>query len=168
MTFPLAPMSAALRVLTWVLLALPCAMAYGAWVAPPPASTILYATTAFMVLVYASVWFVFRPTRFEVDSSALRIVWPVRTRVIPRELIEHASVIRADDFRSQYGMGMRVGAGGLWGGFGLLKTARETFSMWISRTDEFVIVRLRGERPLLVTPTNPARFVDALSRGVGA
>jgi hypothetical protein len=54
------------------------------------------------------------------------------------------------------------------GGFGLLKTARETFSMWISRTDEFVIVRLRGERPLLVTPTNPARFVDVLTRGVAA
>jgi hypothetical protein len=118
MTFRLAPMSPALRVLTWVLLALPCVMAYGAWVAPAPASTILYATTAFMVLVYASVWFVFRPTRFEVDATTLRIVWPVRTREIPRDIIEHVSVVRADDFRSEYGMGMRVGAGGLWAASG--------------------------------------------------
>jgi hypothetical protein len=59
-----------------------------------------------------------------------------------------------------------VGAGGLWGGFGLLKTERETFSMWISRTDRFVIVRLRNARPLLVTPDDPDRFVeDVKARG---
>jgi hypothetical protein len=57
---------------------------------------------------------------------------------------------------------MRIGAGGLWGGFGLLKTERETFSMWISRTDELVIVRLRGARSLLVTPEDPRRFVASL------
>jgi hypothetical protein len=142
---------------------LPCIMLFGASMAPMPGNVILYGTTAFIVLTYASVWFVMRPTGFEVDESTLRIVWPVRTRAIARADIEQVSVIRVADFRREYGYGMRVGAGGLWGGFGWLKTGRETFSMWISRTDEFVIVRLRGANPLLITPTNPARFVHVLT-----
>ncbi|MCU0242247.1 MAG: PH domain-containing protein, partial [Vicinamibacteria bacterium] len=59
---------------------------------------------------------------------------------------------------------MRIGAGGLWGGFGLLKTSRVTFSMWLSRTDRFVLVSLRDTRPLLITPENPERFIAALRR----
>jgi hypothetical protein len=67
------------------------------------------------------------------------------------------------DFRAEYGLSIRIGAGRLWGGFGLLKTRRTTFSMWILRTDRLVIVELRGARPLLLTPETPERFVAALA-----
>jgi hypothetical protein len=164
--FHLAPMTRELRVLTWLLIVLPAVLLYGALSAPFPVGASLFATTAFMVLVYASVWFGFRPTRFEVDAHALRIVWPLRSRVIDRADIESARIVTASEFRSEYGYGMRIGAGGLWGGFGLLKTSRETFSMWISRTDRFVIVQLRGARPLLVTPTLPERFVEVVTASV--
>ncbi len=161
--FRLAPMSTGLRVLTWVLMTLPCGMLCGALVVPFPGNVVLYATAAFTLLTYAGVWFMGRPSRFEVDASTLRIIWPIRTREIPRAHIDEAYAVGVADFRREYGHGMRIGAGGLWGGFGLLKTGRETFSMWISRTDEFVIVRLRGQRPLLITPENPARFIELVS-----
>ena len=39
---------------------------------------------------------------------------------------------------------------------------RETYSMWISRADPLVIVRLRRGRPLLLTPERPDEFADAV------
>lgn len=117
-----------------------------------------------MAALYAVVWLFFRPTRFDLDGAALRIVWPLRQRAIARGDIEGARVLTGADFRREHGYGMRIGAGGLWGGFGLLKTGKTTFSMWISRTDWLVVVDVRGERPLLLTPEDPERFVAALVR----
>jgi hypothetical protein len=164
MTFRLAPMSTDLRVLTVLLLALPVLFLLPATSAPWPVTSALGATGALLVLAYASVWFLFRPTRFEVDADALRIVWPLRQRAIARTDVEDARILGSAEFRRDHGLGVRIGAGGLWGGFGLLKTRQTTFSMWISRTDRFVIVRLRGARPLLLTPDDPERFVAALGR----
>jgi hypothetical protein len=144
--------------------AVPMLLLYGGLSAPPPASAVLLGITAVFLLIYASVWFVWRPSRFEVGSEGLSIVWPIRTRVIPRAVIESAKIVTSSEFRREYGYGVRIGAGGLWGGFGLLKTGRETFSMWISRTDRFVIVRVRGARPLLITPEQPERFIERLNR----
>jgi hypothetical protein len=108
------------------------------------------------------VWFYGRPTQFEIDDRVLRIVWPMRRREIPRHLVRDARILTGAEFRNAYGFGMRIGAGGLWGGFGLLKTKSTTFSLWISRTDRLVIVDLDGERPLLVTPEDPDGFVARL------
>ena len=156
-----------LLVLTTVMLAIPLFLVVDALRETPAARAILYAITAFFVFVYATVWFGFRPTAFVVEHDALTIAWPLWQRTIPREAVEDARIVSAAAFRDEYGTGMRIGAGGLWGGFGLLRTSRETFSMWISRTDAFVIVRVRGARALLVTPANPERFVDELSRARG-
>ena len=168
LVFKLAPMTLGLRVLTLILFLLPTLSLYAALNAPPRESAVMLSLTTFIALIYASVWFLFRPTRFELDAQALRIVWPLRARVIARADIESARILTSAEFRREYGYGMRIGAGGLWGGFGLLKTGRETFSMWISRTDRFVIVRMRGARPLLVTPALPERFVEVVTAGRAA
>jgi hypothetical protein len=34
--------------------------------------------------------------------------------------------------------------------------------MWISRTDQVVLVRLKAGRSVLITPADPARLVSAL------
>jgi hypothetical protein len=164
--FALAPMSFALGVLTWMCFAVPLSLIYLAAVtSEEPARTAVLGTFAFVVVVYASVYFVFRPTRFEVDeANGLRIVWPVRARRIAKANVVEARRVSSAAFRTEYGYGMRIGAGGLWGGFGLLKTKSATFSMWISRTDDFVIVRLKDGRPLLLTPEEPAAFVEAVQR----
>jgi len=160
--FALAPMQTWLRVLTLAVLAMPVVLFVAAWTSPRPVAQVLAAAAIFTVLVYASVWLVWRPTRFEVDDAELRIVWPLRSRRIPRAQVEGVARVTGREFRREHGWGMRIGAGGLGGGFGLLKTAGTTFSMWISRTDEFVVVRLRDARPLLITPETPERFVEAL------
>ena len=59
-------------------------------------------------------------------------------------------------------LGLSRGRRGLWGGSGLLVTARESFAMYVSRTDRFVLVRLRAGRSLLLTSAEPERFVAAL------
>jgi len=164
MNHKLAPMTTELRIMTWCLMLLPAIFVAAAFAAPPIVGFILLSTAAFITLLYASVWLAFRPSRFELDREALRIVWPVRARVIERANIKGARLVTAKDFRTEYGLGMRIGAGGLWGGFGLLKTGRETFSLWISRTDRFVIVELRNDRPLLLTPEDPERFVAAIAK----
>jgi hypothetical protein len=75
-----------------------------------------------VVLVYASVWLAWRPMRFELDDTSFRTVWPTRSCNIPRTTITGVRLVGAADFRTKYGFGMGMGASGLWGGFGLLKT----------------------------------------------
>ena len=59
---------------------------------------------------------------------------------------------------------MRVGAGGLWGGFGWLWTQRYgMMRMYISRTDGFVWIQNVSDWPWLITPETPEAFVRALS-----
>jgi hypothetical protein len=61
---------------------------------------------------------------------------------------------------------VRVGAGGIWGGFGWLWTKRQGLvQMYISRTEGFVWIERAGARPWLLTPEQPEEFVRALSRG---
>jgi len=160
--FRLAPMTRDLSIMTWVALVLPAWLLGAAYLSVGPARPGLMVAVGLTLLVYVGVWFFWRPTQFEIDDQTLRIVWPVRRRVIPRHLVRDARILAGGEFRKQYGFGMRIGAGGLWGGFGLLKTKSTTFSLWISRTDRLVVVDLDGERPLLVTPEDPEGFVARL------
>ena len=166
--FGLAPMSTDIRVLTWVVLALPLALALGAFQARAPARVVLLAVSALILVLYASVWLLWRPTAFEVDARGLRILWPLRVRVVPAHEVAEAVVLSREAFRREFGWGMRIGAGGLWGGFGWLYTSKGLLGLYVSRTDRLVLVRLRTGRPLLVTPEGDERFVAALravSRG---
>jgi hypothetical protein len=155
-------MSTGLRVLTWCLFLLPGLMIVVGLNAPAIARAPILLTTLVVVLVYASVWLAWRPVRFELEGEQLHIVWPVRSRSISTRAVVGARVLTSPEFRSEFGYGVRIGAGGLWGGFGLLKTRRATFSMWISRLDRMVLVELRGARPLLITPERPEEFVKAV------
>lgn len=162
--FPLAPMSPLLRAFTWAMFLVPLVF-FGieALVSPYVVAVFVAVALPVMALVYGSVWLVWRPTSFEVDGASLRICWPIRSRTIDRTTIRDVRFVSGAEFRREYGWGLRIGAGGLWGGFGLLKTRRETFSMWISRLDGFVLVRLRGARTLLLTPASPEELVRALT-----
>ena len=160
--FPLAPMSSDIRVLTGIALALPPLLALGSVLGRGPTGGILLAATALVLLIYASVWLLWRPTVFEVGQTGLRIQWPPRSRAIPAREIAGAELLSREAFRREFGWGMRIGAGGLWGGFGWLYTSKGLLGLYISRTDRIVLVRLRTGRPLLVTPEGDERFVAAL------
>lgn len=160
--FPLAPMSLSLLVMTVMLLSFPLGFLALASRAPRGIAVILAGSALMMIVLYALVWLLGRPTRFEVDPLGLRIIWPLRSSLLPRENIVSAAELSFKELRQRYGYGVRIGAGGLWGGFGLLRTPQETFEMWISRTDQVVLVRLKTGRSVLITPADPARLVSAL------
>jgi Bacterial PH domain/Protein of unknown function (DUF3093) len=159
-TFRLAPMSPLIWTLTLVLLALPVVFltqsaVAGGWLALP----------AFLLLgIYAWVWLWFRPTLFAVHPGEVEVIWPLRRRQLPRDEISEVKLIDKTDLRRKTGWAMRVGAGGLWGGFGWLWTEkRGIVQMYISRTDGFVWIERSDERPWLITPEHPTTFVRVMS-----
>ncbi len=162
-SFRLAPMSPVIRVLSLVLLALPlfflAIAAYGSRQAAIPA--------LFMVVIYLWVWVRFRPSRFILHPGTIEVVWPLKRREIRRETISDVRLIGKKELCSEVGWCMRVGAGGLWGGFGWLWTQkRGIVQMYISRTDRFVWIERRNQRPWLISPEEPEEFVQALIRSL--
>ena len=160
-SYRLAPMSRDILIVTLVLLALPVVF-LGIAVT---GRNILVAPGLLLIIIYAWVWLRFRPTLFVVHPRELEVIWPLKRRRLSRDEITEVRMIDKDELRRRVGFGMRVGAGGLWGGFGWLWTARRGIvQMYISRTDEFVWIEFGDERPWLITPEQPTLFVRALSK----
>jgi hypothetical protein len=158
-TFRLAPMSPIILIVTLVLLALPVvffiALLIGARLHPAPGILVM--------LVYVWIWFRFRPTRFIVHERSLEIVWPLKCREIPCDDITAVRLLNRDALRKEIGWGLRVGAGGLGGGFGWFWSRKwGLVQMYVSRTDEFVWIERKQNRPWLITPEDPHRFVQTL------
>ena len=166
--FALAPMSGDIRALSGIALLAPLGLVLGAVLARNPVRGTLLGATLFVVVIYAAVWLLGRPTAFELDAAGLGIRWPLRSQRIAAGDIAGADLLSRESFRQDFGWGLRIGAGGLWGGFGWLYTRRGLVDLYVSRTDRFVLVRRRAGRPLLLTPERDESFVDALralSRG---
>lgn len=160
-SFALAPMSPLVKTLTAFLLALPIVMIaislYRLQVLVIPAVG--------MIIVYAWVWLRFRPSRFVVYRRGLKAVLPLKVFEIPEAQVAEAKVVDREALKKEIGWGMRVGAGGLWGGFGLLRTQRRGYvRMFVSRTDRFVWIEVIGGKSWLITPARPEEFVRALLR----
>lgn len=159
-SFRLAPMCPVIFTLTLVMLALPAVLLAAALLG----YRLLVAPAAFVLAIYAWIWLRFRPIRFVVGPRALEIVWPLKGREIPRAEISQVRIVDRRQLRGDTGWGMRVGAGGLWGGFGWLWTKRRGIvQMYVSRTDRFVWIERAGGRPWLITPEEPDAFVRALT-----
>jgi len=122
------------------------------------------AFAVFVVLIVASVWLLFRPSWFELSPGGLRIKWPLRRTHIPLSRVESVEMISAQERTDRYGFGMRVGAGGLWGGFGYRTSNVGLMHMYISRLDHAVILKVRGDKLWMITPRDPQRFVATLRR----
>jgi hypothetical protein len=160
-TFALAPMSRGIAALTALLLALPVALVAAGLVLPHLLG--LAAVGVFVAASYAGVWVWWRPTAFEVGAEGLRIRFPGRTRSIPTHDLAGARTLTGRAFRDEAGLALRIGAGGLWGGFGWLWTRRRgLLEFYVSRTDGFVWIERRTGRPLLLTPDDPERMLRAL------
>lgn len=109
-----------------------------------------------------------RPRELVLAPEGLRLVWPVRQRLIPWREIVGVELIDRAAFRARFGLGMRIGAGGFLGGFGWLKTERQTFDFYVSRVDRFAIVQVRTGHPLLITPERLDEFARAVQTHLGA
>jgi hypothetical protein len=160
MRFGLAPMCRFILVLTLVVAALPAAFLIGGMTG----ARVLWVPALLLILIYAWVWTRFRPTAFVVHPRAFEVIWPLKRREVSREGITAVRLVGREELRRQVGWGMRVGAGGLWGGFGWLWTSRRGIvQMYFSRLDGFVWIERGGERPWLITPERPEAFVSALA-----
>jgi len=159
MTFPLAPMSRDMRTLSLLMLVLPVIfLAAGALGLAP-----LLLPGLLLVVLYLWIWTRFRPTCFVIHPGFIEVVWPLKRREIRRESITDVRIIGCQEMKNEVGFCMRVGAGGLWGGFGWLWTQkRGIVQMYITRTDRFVWIERRNQRPWLISPERPEEFVQAL------
>ena len=162
-SFDLAPMDTLMTTITALVLALPLFFVISS-ASAPPFTLGLGVLGVGLVALYASIWLAARPKRFTIDGATLAIRFPVWTREIPISCVQSVEVYPANRFREDIGWGMRVGAGGLWGGFGLLVCKDQTFEMYVSRVSDLVVVRCEGRRPLLISPVNIEEFAVALRR----
>jgi hypothetical protein len=158
--FRLARMSPQILGLTCIVLALPLVFlvlaAFGTRALAGPA--------LLLMALYLWVWLRFRPMLFVVDEAAVDVVWPLKRRRLERAGIASARPIDVPELRQEIGFCLRVGVGGLWGGFGWLWTRkRGIVQMYVSRTDGLVWIERPGARPWLITPERPDAFVRALS-----
>ena len=159
--FALAPMGRSIRWLTGALLAIPLLLVVAGLAAPEV--RFLVALGALVAALYAGVFALWRPSAFEVTPASLVLHFPTRRLEVPAHEVVSARPIDAAAFRAEYGFAVRVGAGGLFGGFGWLWTRRGGWvEFYVSRVDGAVLVERRGREPLLITPERPEAFVAAL------
>lgn len=158
--FPLAPMRGIILVLTVALLGVAVAFfAAGGFTVRPQAAL---GVGGGLALLSAVVWLFFRPARFVVEPGALTLEYPLRNKRIALDGVTGVQVMTPAEFRARFGWALRVGVGGLFGGFGWLYTGKGWVEMDISRTDGMVLVDFDRRSPLLVTPARPEAFVQAV------
>jgi len=159
--FNLAGMSRDVAVLTWLFCILAVAIPVTVFfLAPEKWMSLLLA--AILWGTFRFVWSFYRPSRFEINADGLRIVFPWRSLLIPRDEIVETVLLPKGDL----GFVIRTcGAGGLWGSFGG-HWSRKIGRMLIysSRSDQFVFIRRGGLRPILITPTDPEQFVEEMRK----
>ena len=128
-----------------------------------------YAIGAAMLVMYVFVWIWMRPGTFQASSDGLTVQFPARRIEVPREDIASARTLNKKELHAEFGVPVRIGVGGLWGVFGWLWTTRRGMvRIYSSRHDTFVLVERRQGWPMLISPQQPQRFVEALMASVSS
>lgn len=160
--FPLAPMSPSIRTLTILLWLLPFSFLAHSFLLGQQFSGAVALT---LFLLYGAVWAFCRPSRFELSASGLTIVFPAWTRRVPAKKISEIRGITASEFKEAYGRAMRIGVGGLWGGFGWLWTVKAgSVEFYVSRVDGLVLLEKKNGKKILITPDRPSEFLQHAPR----
>lgn len=156
-------MSGLIKGLTWFMLPLPPLFLVLAAISP--IWPVHAAIAMFLLIIYSSIWLFFRPQSFVIAPGEFTIRFPARHKTTPCSAITAIRRLGRDEFKTELGRAYRVGAGGLWGGFGWLTTSRRGWvEFYISRQDDYVLIERGRSAPLLITPDEPKRFVEALER----
>lgn len=157
------------RVVAWNLLVVGLlALLVGAVLAllsPPPAALLgFWAIMAGIGLVYLLAWAFYRPRRFQVARSGLRVVFPCRSRVVPRADIVGVELVAGEDvWSAKSPLTARTGSTGLLGVYGICQSKQlGLIEIYATRLDGLVLIRRREGRPLLLTPEHPGEFVETV------
>ncbi|MDX2214203.1 MAG: hypothetical protein SFY66_13015 [Oculatellaceae cyanobacterium bins.114] len=151
-------MSPAIKGITIILLLLP--PLFGVWALisrePTPVGVFL-----FLIALYIAVWLWCRPSRFVVSQNHLDIVFPGWRRRIAMRDISHIHWVSKEQFNQEFGWAIRIGVGGLWGGFGWLWTGRRGLvEFYVSTVDGLILIERSPGPPLLITPEHPHQFIE--------
>ena len=159
-SFKLAPMSAGIRAITIGVLLLP--LIFGGWaIFSRDLLPVIFALL--IIAIYAVVWFWCRPSRFLLRSDSLEILFPRWQRKILLTDISEVEAIDHQTFCDRFGTVIRIGVGGLWGGFGWLWTSKQgLIEFYISQLDNLVLIQRFTGKSLLITPENPTEFCEIL------
>lgn len=158
-SYPLAAMSGLFRSITWFVLPIPLLLAVVALVT---GITPLWIVVGSIGVVFAIVWLLMRPKSFDLGPRSLEVVFPTRSLAFERASFTSVETLSFDDLRRKYGLGYRIGAGGLFGAFGLYKTRGTTFQFYVSRMSDLVVIHRVDDRPLMITPSDHEGFAAAL------
>ncbi len=163
-SFPVARTAVVFAVMTGFVLVIPVVLATIGW-ATPGLRTPMVVAAGIVVLLTVGTWLAGRPTRFEVADDGLHIVWPLRRGFVARGSITRARVVEKSEVDALMGGAMRVGVGGLFGVFGLLRTAKLGWvSCYVTTVETLVLIERREGRCLLISPSDPGALVALLSR----
>ena len=158
-------MSPLIRWLTLALWALPICLGGFALMANDWITGIV---SLLLIAIFGSVWIWFRPTYFSVARNSVEIIFPGWRRRIPISDVSGVRLISQETFRREAGWAMRIGAGGLWGGFGWLWTSRRgLLEFYVSRFDSMVFIERETGYSLLITPDNAEQMVETLQGMLG-
>ncbi len=153
-------MSGSIRVITYVIAAVPLLLIYFALT---DHNTPLIPIALFFVLLMIGVWLWMRPSHYIVDSTGLTIVWPLRKFHIARAGIVGVRTLDKEQVKKEIGFAVRIGVGGLFGGFGLLwSRKRGMIRFYITRIDSFIFIEQRNGRPFLLSVDRPESMVKDL------
>lgn len=163
-TFLLAPMSPGIKGLTIILLLLPLGFGLWALISHDQGAGMIF---LLLMILYGLTWFCCRPTCFIVSQDDLKLIFPVWQRRIPIRTISRVRLISKEMFCREFGQAMRIGVGGLWGGFGWLWTSqRGLIEFYISRSDHLVCIDRSMGNSLLITPDQTNQFVETLQHSL--
>jgi hypothetical protein len=159
--FRMAPTAMPYRVSSAVLLGLVPLMGAMGLVQGTP--VLLWAAGA-VLAVAAIVWTAFRPAWFCVRDGSLIIRWLIRERRVPLSDIHTVRMVQgAAALLEEVRPGWRIGAGGLFGTFGLLWTRKHGLTAaYLTAMDQAVVIGRSGGRPIVLTPDDPRGLLEEL------
>lgn len=172
-SFPVAPMDHRYRAMSLLVLMLAGGLAAGAvfaglllggvWtlvlVIAGGVLAILAALAVLLVHLYS------RPRYFELSDEGLRIVWPARSRKLPRNAFSEARLVTETDLGR---LARCFGVSPLMGTFGWFRSDyMGSMDVYITRHHGLVYLRMANRHPLLLTPKDPEAFLAALKQIAG-
>ncbi len=157
------PMSGAIKIITYIIWTVPFLLVY---LAVAKDESTLFTVAIFFILLMTWVWLWMRPTHYMLDSKALTIVWPLRKYVMLKSSISGVRILDKKQIKEELGLAIRIGVGGLFGGFGLLWTRkRGLIRFYITRLDDFIMIDRLADRSLLISVDDPQRMLKELVPG---
>lgn len=167
-TFVIAPMDGAMKLSTILTLTLLGVLAAGAalvglWL-PQLATGWMIALGVFVAVLIAALVVLIhlysRPKWFTITHEGMQIVWPGRSRKLPKGAFAEMRLVTGTDLGQ---LTRRFGVRGLLGCFGWFTSEyMGNVDAYVTRNNGLVYIRLKNRRPLLLTPVEPKTFLHTL------